>query len=271
MKSSKACSAWLRPYPMRTEGQKSTFTQRWRWNKRAPRRGFYNGFLRVFYKVLARHRVLNLHHLPKSGGVILMINHVSWADPFLVLAAVGRLMYPMAKVETFEDARTRWLVEPYGAIPVHRGAVDLQAIKAASEVLNEGGVVLISPEGTRSKTGGLIQAQEGLAFLATRTKATLVPVAIVGSPDIIPSLKRLRRADVTITLGEPFQMDTGGRKADRAMLQQLTDDAMHRLAALLPEGMRGVYGSPESRVPSPVHEDTTGSGPGTQDSGPIHP
>jgi 1-acyl-sn-glycerol-3-phosphate acyltransferase len=276
MKPSKACSAWLLPLPMRTEGRKSTFTQRWRWNKHAPKRGFYNGVLRVFYKVLARHRVVNPHNMPKSGGVILMINHVSWADPFLVLAAVGRLMYPMAKVETFEDARTRWLVEPYGSIPVHRGAVDLQAIKAASEVLNEGGVVLISPEGTRSKTGGLIRAQEGLAFLATRTQATLVPVAIVGSPDIIPSLKRLRRADVLITLGEPFRMDTGGKKADRAMLQSLTDDAMHRLAALLPPGMRGVYGSAESQVPSPVHKDirseaADNSEPGTRDSGPIHP
>jgi 1-acyl-sn-glycerol-3-phosphate acyltransferase len=109
------------------------------------------------------------------------------------------------------------------------------------EVLKSGGMVLISPEGTRSKTGGLIQAQEGLAFLATRTDAQLVPVAITGSVGIFSALKRFRRNDVKITLGAPFQMDTGGKKADKAMLQHLTDDAMRRLAAILPEHMRGVY------------------------------
>jgi 1-acyl-sn-glycerol-3-phosphate acyltransferase len=225
----------------RTEGAKSTFTKRWQWYAHAPNRAFYNLFLRFFYKTLCRHRVHNAHLLPKSGPVILMINHLSWTDPFLVLAALPRVMFPMAKVETFEDARTRWLLQPYGAIPVHRGAVDLQAIKAASQVLKDGGMVLISPEGTRSKTGGLIQAQEGLAFLATRTDAQLVPVAITGSGEIFKSLKRLHRATVDITLGEPFRMDTGGKKPDRALLQTLTDNAMRRLAALLPEGMRGVY------------------------------
>ncbi len=227
----------------RSAGAKSTFTKRWQWRANAPNRNFYNHFLRFFYKTLCRHRVHNAHFLPKSGPVILMINHVNWTDPFLVLAAFERVMFPMAKVETFEDPRTRWLLQPYGAIPVHRGAVDLQAIKAATQVLKEGGMVLISPEGTRSKTGGLIQAQEGLAFLATRTDAQLVPVAITGSAEIFPSLKRLRRANVDITLGPPFRMDTGGRKADRALLQSLTDDAMRRLAALLPEAMRGVYGA----------------------------
>jgi 1-acyl-sn-glycerol-3-phosphate acyltransferase len=225
----------------RGEGAKSTFTKRWQWQANAPNRAFYNHFLRFFYKTLCRHRVNNAHLLPQNGPVILMINHLSWTDPFLVLAAFDRVMFPMAKVETFEDPRTRWLLQPYGAIPVHRGAVDLQAIKAATQVLKEGGMVLISPEGTRSKTGGLIHAQEGLAFLATRTDAQLVPVAITGSGDIFPSLKRLRHATVNITLGPPFRMNTGGKKADRALLQTLTDDAMRRLAALLPEGMRGVY------------------------------
>jgi 1-acyl-sn-glycerol-3-phosphate acyltransferase len=225
----------------RIEGATSTFSKRWTWHKHAPNRAFYNHFLRFFYRVLVRHEVVNAENLPASGPVILLINHVSWADPFLVLAALKRVMFPMAKVETFENPKTRWLLQPYGAIPVHRGAVDLQAIKAAMEVLKSGGMVLISPEGTRSKTGGLIQAQEGLAFLATRTDAQLVPVAITGSVGIFSALKRFRRNDVKITLGAPFQMDTGGKKADKAMLQHLTDDAMRRLAAILPEHMRGVY------------------------------
>jgi 1-acyl-sn-glycerol-3-phosphate acyltransferase len=227
---------------MRAEEVKSTFTQRWRWNKRAPLRGFYNVAMRVLGTLLIRLRFVDLHHVPASGPAILMINHVSWADPFLVLIAVKRSVSAMAKVEAFEDARTRWMLGPYGTIPVHRGAVDLQAIRAATEVLREGGLVLISPEGTRSKTGGLIPAQEGLAFLATRTNAPVVPIAVVGSPQILPALRKLRRAEVTLTFGAPFELNPGGGKVDRIGLQRLTTDAMRRLAALLPPHMRGVYG-----------------------------
>jgi len=226
---------------MRTEGAKSTFAQRQRWNKRAPLRGFYNACMRIVGALVLRLRLVDAHHVPSSGPAILMINHVSWADPFLVLIAVRRGITAMAKVETFEDRRTGWMLGPYGAIPVHRGAVDLQAIRAATEVLKEGGLVLISPEGTRSKTGGLIPAQEGLAFLATRTGAPVVPIAVVGGPDILPGLKRLRRTPVTLTFGEPLHLQPAGGKADRAALQTLTDSAMRRLAALLPAPMRGVY------------------------------
>jgi 1-acyl-sn-glycerol-3-phosphate acyltransferase len=231
----------------RAEGVKSEFSKRWAWIKHAPNRGFYNWVLRVAYKVLIRHRVVNAQLLPKDGPVILMINHISGFDPLVVLAAFERPVVPMAKVETFENPKLNWLVQPYGAIPVHRGAVDLQAIKAATEVLKSGGMILISPEGTRSKTGGLIQAQEGFAFLAARTDAQIVPVAITGTTAIGPSLKTLRRAPVAITLGQPFRMDTGGKKPDRAMLQALTDDAMRRLAQLLPVEMRGVYGEDGGR------------------------
>ncbi len=225
----------------RTPGKQSTFTRRWKWNKRAPLRGFYNGWLRAWYALGMKHRVIHPEHMPKTSGVIVMINHINWADPFVVLAALGRPITPMAKVEAFEDWRVRWLVEPYGAIPVHRGAVDLQAIKSATEVLSAGGAVLISPEGTRSKTGALIHAQEGLAFLAAHTSAWVVPTGIVGTPEILPALKKLRRAEVTITLGEPFKLNSGNKKLSRDRLRELTDYAMHRLAAILPAHMRGVY------------------------------
>lgn len=225
----------------RTPGKRSAFSRRWRWNKRAPLRAFYNAWLRAWYRLGMRHRVIHPEHMPPTGGTIVMINHVNWADPFVVLAALGRPITPMAKVEAFEDWRVRWLVAPYGAIPVHRGAVDVQAIKAATEVLNAGGVVLISPEGTRSKTGGLIQGQEGLAFLAVRTGAWVVPAGIVGTPDILPSLFRLRRAEVTITLGAPFKLTAEDNPPSREQLLALTDFAMRRLAAVLPPHMRGVY------------------------------
>jgi 1-acyl-sn-glycerol-3-phosphate acyltransferase len=226
---------------IRTPGKQSVFSRRWKWQKRAPLRSFYNAWLRAWYRLGMRHRVIHPERMPKAGGVIVMINHINWADPFVVLAALGRPITPLAKVEVFEDWRVRWLVAPYGAIPVHRGAVDIQAIKAASEVLNEGGAVLISPEGTRSKTGRLIHGQEGLAFLAARTGAWVLPAGIVGTPDILPSLRKLRPAEVRITLGEPFKLSIEDDQPSREQLLRLTDLAMRRLAAVLPPHMRGVY------------------------------
>ena len=225
----------------RTLGKKSVFTKRWKWNKRAPLRGFYNAALRLFYRVFVRHAVIGLDNVPKAGPAIVMINHVAWADPFVVLAALGRPITPMAKVEVFEDWRIRWLTSPYGAIPVHRGDVDTQAIRSATEVLNEGGLVLISPEGTRSETGGLIQGQEGMAYLATRANVPILPVAITGTPKLNHHLKRLRRAPITITVGELFRLDAGDGKLSRETLRRLTDEAMRHLAAVLPEEMRGAY------------------------------
>ena len=223
----------------------SVFSKRWKWRKTAPMRSFYNVVLRILCKLLLRLHFVNLHLLPKDGTLIILINHAHWSDPFLLLANVGRDLTPMAKVESFEDWRVRWSVDFYGAIPVHRGEVDLQAIRGATEVLNQGRAVIISPEGTRSRTGALIHAQEGLAFLATRTHATLIPAGIVGTRDINQNLKRLRRTDVTITFGEPFVLnpnDGKGGKVNRDQLRTLTDEAMHKLAAVLPEEMRGVYG-----------------------------
>jgi 1-acyl-sn-glycerol-3-phosphate acyltransferase len=226
---------------------RSEFTKRQKWNKQAPLRKLYNIILRGLIHIFMRIRLHNVERMPATGGVILIINHVHAFDPFVVLPWFGRDVTPMAKVESFENPWTRLMVEPYGSIPVHRGELDLQAVRAAMEVINAGGIVLMSPEGTRSPTGALIRGQEGLAFLATRTKATIVPVGVIGTPHVVPQVFRLKRPTVDIVVGEPFQLKTEG-KASREKLQQLTDDAMRRLAELLPEPMRGVYGGEMGEV-----------------------
>ncbi len=125
---------------------------------------------------------------------------------------------------------------------MHRGDVDTQALRSATEVLNAGGLVLISPEGTRSQTGGLIQGQEGMAYLAMRTGVPILPVGhrrLDGPEQPISNGCAARR--ITITVGRPFTLDPGDAKLDRETLRRLTDQAMRQLAAILPEEMRGVY------------------------------
>ncbi len=223
--------------PPPTLAPKSEFTRRWSWNKRGPLRGFYNAWLRLFEMVLMDYRITGLEHVPKSGGAIVMINHINFWDPLVVMPSLGRPVIPMTKVEAWEGWM-RPLVGPYGAIPVHRGAVDTSAVRSSTEALRDGYLVLISPEGTRSPTGALQPAQEGLAFLAARTAAPVLPVAIQGTPGILKQL----RPKVRVTVGPMFTLDTEGKKANREVLTQLTDVAMRHLAALLPPEMHGVYG-----------------------------
>ncbi len=226
---------------MHNEGKHSSFNQRWKWHRRAPLRWLWNLLLRFAYVALMHLEVRGIENVPASGPVIVMINHVNFFDSIVVLAALGRPIIPMAKVEAFEDWRLRPLVTTYGAIPVHRGAVDTAAIRSATEVLRDGGMLLISPEGTRSPTGALMQGQEGMAYLATRTNASILPVGIVGTPRLWPMLKRLHRAHITFTVGTSFQLQTTA-KPTREELRHLTDRAMHALARTLPEEMRGIYG-----------------------------
>lgn len=226
--------------PPHTQGKQSTFAKRWKWNKRGELRGFYNWWLRLSEKILMKYRIVGLENVPAAGGAIVMINHINFWDPLVVMPSLGRDVIPMTKVEAWESI-LRPFVGPYGAIPVHRGAVDTSAVRSATEALNEGYLVLISPEGTRSPNGALIPAQEGLAFLATRTKMPVLPVAIQGTPDIVSSLKHLKRAEVVVTVGPAFTLDTHGEKTSREVLARLTDEAMVHLAKLLPEHMHGAY------------------------------
>jgi 1-acyl-sn-glycerol-3-phosphate acyltransferase len=219
------------------QAPKSEFTRRWSWNRRAPLRGFYNAWLRLFEWVLMDYRIDGLANVPTSGGAIVMINHINFWDPLVVMPSLGRPVIPMTKVEAWEGWM-RPLVGPYGAIPVHRGAVDTSAVRSATEALSEGYLILISPEGTRSPNGALQRAQEGMAFLATRAKAPILPVAIQGTPGILKQL----RPKVRVTVGPLFTLDADGQKASRENIALLTDVAMRKLAALLPKHMHGVYG-----------------------------
>ncbi len=219
---------------------RSRFQRRWSWNRRAELRGFYNAWLRGFQRVLMHFHIEGLEHVPPRGGAIVAINHINFWDPLVVMPSLGRDVIPMTKVEAWESA-LRVFVHYYGAIPVHRGAVDTAAVRAASEALQVGYLVLISPEGTRSPTGALQRAQDGMAFLAVRTDAPILPVAIQGTPDIFPALRRLSRARVHVRVGEPFRLPASSPRPDRHELEQLTDYAMRRLAALLPPHMRGFY------------------------------
>jgi 1-acyl-sn-glycerol-3-phosphate acyltransferase len=207
---------------------------------------FFNWWLRFGYWLLLHLTVEGLERVPSHGPVILMINHVNFMDPFVVVASMPRPVTAMSKIENFSIPFWGWVFKLYGAIPVRRGEADRGALKQALEVLKGDTMLLIAPEGTRSPNRALQEAHSGLAYLAYRSQATIVPTALIGTPTFAYHVKRLRRTPVHIRLGQPFRFRDTGHRPDREMLATMTAEAMYQLAALLPPEYRGVYADLDS-------------------------
>lgn len=185
-------------------------------------------------------RVEGLENLPATGPAILMINHIAFIDPIVVLGNLPRNIVPMAKAEVYWIPV--WGIFPWlwGVIPVHRGEADREALMRALAVLKAGEIVLVAPEGTRHES--IRDVKEGLAYLAHKSGAPVVPVAIEGTrgfPSLSPS--RWREPGAVIKLGKSFRFKPVSGRLPREALRKMTDEAMYRLAAMLPEHRRGEY------------------------------
>lgn len=207
-------------------------------------RRFYhlaNRALRLWFAVVLDLQVRGVEHVPRTGPLIVAINHTSFVDPLLVGALVPRDVVMMSKIENFELPLWGQFVKWYGAFPIHRGEVDRAALKKALEVLRNGEVLLMAPEGTRSPDGQLQHGHDGLALIATRTHAPILPFAIAGAKPVSKNLTRLRRTRVRVNIGRPFTLEPSSPKPTREELSILTDRVMLHLAELLPPDQRGVY------------------------------
>jgi 1-acyl-sn-glycerol-3-phosphate acyltransferase len=206
---------------------------------------------RLISRSITRVRVEgDLAAIPREGPVILAANHISNADPVLVGAwltpALGRRIHWLGKKEMFDWPVVGWVARNGGVLPVDRGAADVDAFRMASRVLEAGQVLVIFPEGTRSPTGELQPPKDGLAMLALRTGATIVPIGISNTDRVWPKGRKLPRlgGHATMRIGEPFKIaDLLPREIDRKAAKRLaTTVIMRRIAALLDPRHRGPYG-----------------------------
>ena len=132
-------------------------------------------------------------------------------------------------------------MDSMGAIWVRRGEPDREALRAALQILKENGVMGFAPEGTRSRTGGLIKGRIGVAYLAAHANVPILPVAITGTEVGLPAVLRLKRPRMTATIGPAFRLPECGGRPSRQDLDAYTDTIMLTLARMLPERYRGVY------------------------------
>ena len=225
--------------PVVMRGQ--SFERRWKHLLFVSARLFVVPLLRLGLRL----KIYGLQHVPRRGGALLICNHLNWFDPVLLLACSPRPVLFMAKSEAFETPVVRWFARTAGAFPVRRGRADRVALKHAEQRLSEGMLVGMFPEGTRSRTGGLIAAHAGVSMVALRSGAPIIPCALVGM-DYLPmaGTRRPLRGypKVTTIFGEPFHLLLEKPEGGRWSFDDLTDAMMIEMARLLPPEMRGVYG-----------------------------
>ncbi|MGQ9585828.1 MAG: lysophospholipid acyltransferase family protein [Anaerolineae bacterium] len=197
--------------------------------------------LRGVMRVLLRIQVHGLDRVPRHGPVILIFNHVSFLDPVILTGLLPRESAAMSKVENFSQPVVGLLLRIFGAFPVDRDRPDRRALRKSLEVLESGGVLLIAPEGTRSRVGQLQEGKDGLTYVALQSGVPIVPVGISGTERFTSNLRRLRRTVVRIEVGRPFRLVPRGGKVRRPELHEMTTEAMYELARLLPPAYRGVY------------------------------
>jgi len=206
--------------------------------------------LRLAVLLLTRTAVRGREHLPRAGAGIVVSNHIAAVDPGVLMAVLPR---PIALMSKAENARgvLKLGIPLLGAFTVRRGAADRRALRAAEQVLAQGRLLCMFPEGTRSVSGVLGAAHGGAALLAIKRAVPIIPVAITGTPRIF--LRRfpwLGFPCVTVTVGRPFDVFARDGTAQRDQRERATGEIMAQIAALLPPDLRGIYadGAPDAQV-----------------------
>ena len=156
--------------------------------------------VRAFFRMVFRVEIRGLEHLPR-GPAIVACNHISGFDPPLLGSLLPRPAWYMTKAELFRIWGLSWLIRRLHAFPVRRGHPDRAALMQSLRILNEGGILIIFPEGHRSPDGGLQDPRRGTAFLAQKSGAPVVPVGLVGPYGF--------RRRVTFRMGPAFHIDPG--------------------------------------------------------------
>ena len=177
--------------------------------------------LQPFFHVYFRLQRIGRQHVPTEGPLLLASNHRSFLDPFVLGTMLRRPVYYVAKKELFENRLQAWFLNALGAFPVDRGASDQEMLETARQILARGDVVLIFPEGTRIRPGGLGTPKRGVGRLALESGAPIVPLAVIGTEDVRKGW-RIRPRKVTIRAGRPLTYPRVERPS-RQLAQAVTD------------------------------------------------
>ena len=152
-----------------------------------------------------------LTQVPEHGPLILVTNHINIIEiPIIYSHLQPRPLHGMVLADRWKNRIVAWGLDVCGTIPLERGGVNLDAMRRALNLLNEGGMLIISPEGTRSSNGRLQNGHPGIVPLALKSGAPLLPVGYYGGENYKENVKKLKRTDFHLVVGKPFCLSAGG-------------------------------------------------------------
>jgi 1-acyl-sn-glycerol-3-phosphate acyltransferase len=204
---------------------------------------FLRWLIRFVVNLIARVKIDGYENIPQDGKFVIATNHLGRLDVALLFYALeGNFILPVA-----EKYERHWLYGPIGdamgAIWLDRFNANVSSVREILARMKAGGILVIAPEGTRSKTEAMAEGKPGVAYLAMKAGVPVVPVALAGTEDRVVTnrLSHLKKSEINIVVGPAFILPLVNGRDREAALRQYTDEIMCRIAALLPEKYRGVY------------------------------
>ena len=207
-------------------------------------RWLFRPVFRALFNLISDVHISGLENIPKNDTYIIVINHISIVEPPFVIAFWPVAPEAIGAKEIWERKGQSLLAKLYGGIQVHRNEFDRQVVEKMISAVDSGHPLLIAPEGGRSHTPGMRQGYPGVAYLAEKSNAPILPVGIIGSTeDFLGEAIKLKRPVLEMKVGKTISLPkVKGRGAERRReLKTNTDLIMYSLADLLPSEYQGVY------------------------------
>ena len=203
---------------------------------------FGHGLVKFVAKICLNVSVEGIENFPKTGPLLIVINHIGDADAVAVVSKLPSPPDALGKIELYDVTIIGQMMHWYGMIWLHRGRPDIKALRSAIDGLAENRIIIIAPEGRYSVTGALEEGSGGAAFLAYKSGAPVLPITVTGTENenVYGSLKKLKRAKVHVKVGKMIRLSNQLETRQEA-LSQGTHQIMEALANLLPEKYRGEY------------------------------
>jgi len=209
-------------------------------------RNFLRWLIRSIMNLIAKVKIHGYENLPQSGAFVIATNHLGILDSALLFYALDRWDVFIMVAEKWEkNPLFRFLSKYFNLIFIDRFNPDLKALRKIIKLMEAGNILVIAPEGTRSRSATMAEGKPGVSYLAAKLNRPVVPVGLAGTEDkvIIDNLKHFRRSHIFVAAGEHFMLPPLPVKDRDAALKQSTDEIMCHIAALVPEKYRGVYSS----------------------------
>jgi len=205
-------------------------------------RRLVNSTIKSITRVICRVDDSALSAVPPEGPLLLVTNHINFLEvPIVYTHLQPRPITGFAKAETWDSRIMGWLFDLWEAIPITRGEPDLKALRRGLQVLSEGKILAVAPEGTRSGNGQLRPGHPGIVMLALKSQVPILPLISVGGEVFWDNFRRLRRTDFRMVVGNPFLLKPPQVPLTRELRRKMVAEIMYQLAALLPASHRGVY------------------------------